>query len=378
MNANFLQSTFNNHYQKQLSHRYICNDHIIPILEKLPADFSCLEIGRSVKDEPIFSVRFGSGSLKILMWSQMHGNESTTTKAIFDLFSVISSNKNAFKSILQTCDITIIPILNPDGARVYTRVNANAIDLNRDAKDFSQPESKVLRQVFDTLKPDFCFNLHGQRTIFSVTNKNSATLSFLAPAEDKKRSVTKTRIVAMSIIANIYKYHNYQLEDQIGRYDDTYNDNCVGDTFQSLGVPTVLFEAGHFKNDYVREKTRQFIFESLCVALQEISKGIDTSVYKDYFKIPENEKFRYDVIIKNTSLNGEVTSIAIQYVEQLHKNKVQFIPQVVDLDIGSQYKGHFEIDAKGNTVLTHESKSLFQGYENDFVLINNEKYALKA
>ena len=34
------------------------------------------------------------------------------------------------------------------------------------------------------------------------------------------------------------------LPNQIGRYDDGYNDNCVGDYFQTQGTPTVLFEAG--------------------------------------------------------------------------------------------------------------------------------------
>ena len=49
--------------------------------------------------------------------------------------------------ILKACTLYIIPILNPDGAKAYTRLNANEVDLNRDAQDLSQPESKVLRAV---------------------------------------------------------------------------------------------------------------------------------------------------------------------------------------------------------------------------------------
>ena len=51
-------------------------------------------------------------------------------------------------------------MVNPDGAKLYTRVNANEVDLNRDSVNLSQPESKVLRNVFEEFKPDYCFNLH--------------------------------------------------------------------------------------------------------------------------------------------------------------------------------------------------------------------------
>src|SRR5690606_25096737 len=112
--------------------------------------------------------------------------ESTTTKAVFDLLNLFAySKEDDVKAILENCTIGIIPMLNPDGARMYTRLNANHIDLNRDAQNLTQPESKILKACFDDFKPDFCFNLHGQRTIFSAgfTNK-PATVSFLAPAQD--------------------------------------------------------------------------------------------------------------------------------------------------------------------------------------------------
>jgi murein tripeptide amidase MpaA len=38
-------------------------------------------------------------------------------------------------------------MLNPDGAKTYTRENANKVDLNRDSQDLTQPESKILRKL---------------------------------------------------------------------------------------------------------------------------------------------------------------------------------------------------------------------------------------
>ena len=50
---------------------------------------------------------------------------------------------------------------------------------------------------------------------------------------------------------------------QLGRFDDSFNINCTGDYFTSLGIPTVLFEAGHYQDDYERDEVRKFIFIAL-------------------------------------------------------------------------------------------------------------------
>ena len=156
-------------------------------------------LGNSVEARPIYGYSIGRGSNRILMWSQMHGNESTTTKALIDFWSFLKTDQA--EGILNECTFLMIPQLNPDGSEAYTRLNANAIDLNRDFIDLSQPESRLLRQIYDDFNPDYCFNLHGQRTIFSAGNTSiPATLSFLAPAADPDRSLTPGREIAMKLI----------------------------------------------------------------------------------------------------------------------------------------------------------------------------------
>ncbi len=373
---------YKTHKEKTLFHRYIFSKNIVDLLDNLPSVFNVETLGKSVLNEDIFSVTFGNGSKKILMWSQMHGNESTTTKAIFDVFNTFSVSKTNLKSILEACTIKIIPILNVDGAKLYTRLNANTIDLNRDAQNLSQPESRVLRQVFDDFKPDFCFNLHGQRTIFGVGNSGKpATVSFLAPSQDENTSVTTTRKIAMSIIVKLNTMLQSQIPNQVGIYDDAFNINCVGDTFQSLNVPSVLFEAGHFTNDYEREQTRFYIYQSLLTALFCIADDSFNDVdYKHYFNIPENKKNFYDIIIRNANVlkNGveAVLDIAIQYQEKLIDNRVHFVPKVEKISDLSLYFGHKEIDADKKPVLSNSNKSIYEGYENDFVIIGNERFSL--
>src|SRR5690606_11000171 len=92
-------------------------------------------------------------------------------------------------------------MVNPDGAALYTRENANKVDLNRDALTRTQPESVVIRQAFEHFKPDFCYNMHDQRSIFGVTGPKPATVSFLAPSYNEEREVNSNRQIAINLIS---------------------------------------------------------------------------------------------------------------------------------------------------------------------------------
>ena len=382
MQIESLKSLYKTHKEKSLFGRYIHTKNIELLLEYLPSIFKVDTIGKSVNDENIFSVTIGTGMKKVLMWSQMHGNESTTTKALFDIFNFLNDSNALSSTIINNCTLKIIPILNPDGALTYKRFNTNNIDLNRDAQDLSQPESIALRHCFDTFQPDFCFNLHGQRTIFSAGKTNNpATISFLSPAKDSSCSITKNRAIAMEIIGVMNVMLQKQIPNQIGVYDDAFNIDCVGDTFQSLNVPTILFEAGNYKNEYSREKTREYIFQSLLTALQYIALNtIKGNNYRTYFNIPKNESNFFDIIIRNAVVSLEnkeqYLDIGILYEERLVENSIEFIPIIDKITDLSKYHGHKEINANKNEVLSSDRCELKVGYENDFVLINNVKYSL--
>ena len=329
--------------------RYVTNAQVLSFLEKLPVDFIRETIGYSVEGRPIKSVTWGKGTTKVLLWSQMHGNESTTTKALFDIINLLQAQSD-ISNILGQCTLKIIFILNPDGAEVYTRVNANAIDLNRDAQKRSQPESKVLRKTYDEFKPDFCLNLHGQRTIFNVgfTSK-PATVSFLAPASNMERNISPSRELGMKLIVAMNEVLQKLIPGQVGRYDDAFNENCVGDAFQMLNTPTVLFEAGHYHGDYKRERTREFIFYALLTALKMLALDqVSNFDSKDYFTIPENNKLFFDVLIKNVQevdkSTEKVRDVGILFVETLRNGEIEFVPKVAEIGNLKGFHGHKTYD----------------------------------
>ena len=373
-------SKYNSLKAAALKNRYITNRCIEPLLTSLSNQFSQSVLGTSEGGMSIHGLQIGTGSKRILIWSQMHGNESTTTKALFDLFNYFELSDS--KALLEACTLFIIPILNPDGADAYTRLNKNQVDLNRDAKALTQSESQILRSVYKEFKPDFCFNMHGQRTIFSAGNtSNSAVLSFLSPSENDERHLTTTRQKSMEVIQVMNSALQQYLPNQIGRYDDGYNDNCVGDYFQTQGTPTVLFEAGHFPKDYNREETRKFMALALMSALDYVANnsvsGID---YKSYFDIPENDKLFYDVIVRKAQLSsdnpGIFNDIGIQYTEVLVSGSIVFKPKIVFVGDLKSKQGHFEIDADFKQVSHPDFEVLSNGNEIDFIMIEFTKNLL--
>ena len=337
-------------YQKlkiaTLQGRYVTFRDIDNFLQKIGKPGCIKLVGQSVLGTPLKSFSLGTGSKKVLMWSQMHGNESTTTKAVLDVINFLHTPSNMAEMILESCTLLILPMLNPDGAAEYTRVNANGVDLNRDAQEQSQPESKVLRKVFDRFSPDYCFNLHDQRTIFNVgSTPKPATVSFLAPAHDEERSVSASRAESMRLIVAMNADLQKRIPDQVGRYDDAFNPNCVGDTFQMTGTPTILFEAGHFPNDYNRESTREYIFYALTAALKTISENnVHTFDESLYTTIPENNKLFLDVLIHNAK--GIVSSLkdgeglGILYKEKLEDGAICFEPNIEITGDLKAYFGH--------------------------------------
>lgn len=383
MKTTEITSLYKTNKEQHLNSRYITNSHIKPLLEKLDSSFEVLEIGASVLGKSISAIKVGTGKKRLLLWSQMHGNESTTTKALFDFINALKHPDNTLGYLKEACTFYIIPILNPDGAEAYTRLNAVDVDLNRDAQTLSQPESKVLRAAYNSFKPHYCFNLHGQRTIFSVSNTNKiATVSFLSPAQDVNRTITDSRKVGMDIIAEMNTTLQELIPEQVGRYDDSFNINCVGDTFQSFNVPTILFEAGHYKNDYDRDITRFYIFSAYISAFNYISKQeVTGSNYENYFKIPENGKCFYDIIIRDANVgtdeNPSISDIGILFVEKLINKKIEFFSKIEDISILTGIYGHREINANKMRVLGSDGTALKIGVENDFVTINGNENLLK-
>jgi hypothetical protein len=345
----FLKDLFRKQKERSLFGKWITFEHIKNLFAKHQTVFEIEQLGLSEKQRPIYTLKIGSGKKRILVWSQMHGNESTATRALFDLFNCFSNaTDSTLETILKECTLVFIPMLNPDGAQAYTRVNGNNIDLNRDAVNRVAKESKLLRTILDDFDPQFCFNLHDQRTIFGVEGtKNPATISFLAPSEEETRALTNGRKQTMNVIIAMNRLLQKMIPNFVGRYTDEFYPTATGDNFQKLGYNTILIESGHYPNDYQREITREYTFYAILQGLYHIATSNTFEEYEEYAKIPNNDKIFYDVIHRYPNTKNDE---AYQYKDEIIKDKlVSKLVKVEEITVKNKI-GHHEIvfDSKKN------------------------------
>ncbi len=331
--------------EKKLRGLWISSGAIYPLITKLDRFFFKKDrLGYSGKGNPVYGITTGNGKTKILLWSQMHGDEATATKVFFDFFNYISScyhTSDVLQNILRHCQLLFIPMLNPDGADLFIRENGLNIDLNRDAKALKAPESKILHHIIENWRPDYAFNLHDQDSYYSVSGTGKpATLSFLAPAADAERSITESRKKAMRVIVAVNHFLQSKIPGQIGRYHDTYCDTCFGDRIQRTGVPTILIESGYFPGDALREETRALHFEALLEALRVISEQKFPDIYA-YHRIPVNKRNYYDLRLNNVLYHSEIQDIGIRFVYKIKNGKLKKMPDKNDIITGAALANNF-------------------------------------
>lgn len=358
--------------------RYLDYEEVSNYLRSLPPAFNLCCQGYSVLKRPIYSLTIGEGKTKVLAWSQMHGNETTSTKALLDFIDWINQDAETFRWYNQRFCLQLIPVLNPDGAVAYTRENAHHADLNRDAITLKQPEARILQKIGAHFKPDFAFNMHDQDSLYGIADANKAAiLSLLAPALDEARSIPPSRERALQLIAGIAAQINVLIPGHVGRYKDEFNPNCMGEYFQMQGVSTVLFESGHFGRDYTRDQVRKYVFNAFVSALSLLAdQAYKNQTTSSYFDIPLNTENFYDLIIRHVEREGAMVDIGLKYVEELKDGKIIFLPRVEKIGNLKGYYGHKEIEGLGQKIDGIPKKNIELNDIIDRIHINNEIFTI--
>lgn len=272
-----------------------------PLIDASPA-LRSEEIGRSAEGRPIRAVSFGEGPTRVLLWSQMHGDESTATMALADLLHLLAREPDhpLARLIGERLQVTMVPMLNPDGAERFQRRNAYGIDINRDARVLSTPEARALKGVRDRLEPEFGFNLHDQNVRTRVgTTDRTAAIALLAPPFDATRGDNVVRARAKRVAAVVRNSIEPLVGGHIARYDDTFNPRAFGDLMQQWGTSTVLIESGGWKDDPEKQYLRAVNFVAVLSALRAIAEGSYAAADPlAYESLPENGPSVSDLLIR--------------------------------------------------------------------------------
>ncbi len=347
--------------ETSLTQRRFKQKDILPLIAKRSADpaYQVRKVGSSFEGRAIQMLKIGSGTKKVLLWTQMHGDEPTATMASFDIFNFLEGKNDGFDSfralLLKNTTLYFVPMLNPDGAERYQRRTMQGIDMNRDAAALQTSEARILKGLVTELKPDFGFNLHDQSPRYSAgRSPKVAAISFLATSYDYELSVNPTRARSMQLITGMNKILQRYIPGQVARYADDHEPRGFGDNVQKWGTTLVLIESGGYVGDPEKQFIRKLNFMALLSSLGAIADGsYEKENRNHYFDIPQNGKWIYDLVVRNATVrkNGQSfkTDFGINRNEVSYANATKFFyySKIEDVgDLHPQY-GSQELDAEG-------------------------------
>jgi len=279
------------------------------------------EVGRSIEDRAIRAVTFGNGPTSAFLWSQMHGDESTASMALADILHWVAASPadDPLRRLLEDrLTVTMIPMLNPDGAERFIRHNAIGVDVNRDARGLATPEGRILKAVRDSIGADFGFNLHDQGSRTAGRDGDLVAIALLAPAADGERSWGPVRQRARHLSAVIAAALEPKIAGRIARYDDEFTPRAFGDNMQAWGTSTVLIESGELPGDPEKQELRRLNVLAILAALEAIADGsyeqIPTAHYDD---LPMNVGITDDLVLSGGLLmmdGGETFRVDVAIV----------------------------------------------------------------
>lgn len=352
-----LKNAFEKYQELSIKDRRFTHADLQPLIQKHSVQFEVNPLGKSVLGKSISSLDWGSGETKVMLWSQMHGNESTATMALFDLFNFLEGKGDKYeelrKLLKSQLQLKFIPMLNPDGADAFKRRNALDIDLNRDAISLISPEAVILKKARDDFEPEFGFNLHDQQIYYNVVNTpKQATISLLAPAYNEATDINDVRGRAMQTIASMNSLLQELIPGQVGKYDDAFEPRAFGDNIQKWGTSTILIESGGLLGDPEKQEVRKINFMLLLDALYTIAtRGYTQYSTDQYFAIPDNGFQLMDLLIEEMQVPVNGTwypiDLAIRRRETEGRAGYSFTGSVEDLGDMQIFFGLETLDAKG-------------------------------
>ncbi len=263
-------------------------------------------VGKSAEGRPLRHVAWGQGGKRVLLWSQMHGDESTASMALADLFRFLGEHPQhpLVQRLREGTTLHFLPVMNPDGAARFQRRNAQGIDINRDARALASPEARALHELRERVKPEFGFNLHDQRVGYRAGDSDRGTaIALLAPAYNEAREVNASRARAIEVAVAIRAVLEPYIGGHIAKWDDTFNPRAFGDLTSAAGVSTVLIESGGIEGDLHKQRLRKLNFLALVGALDAIATGAHAGLPRAlYEELPENGKVWADLRIVGGTL----------------------------------------------------------------------------
>ncbi|MFP8490064.1 M14 family metallopeptidase [Gracilimonas sp. Q87] len=132
--------------------------------------------GREILELEITEVNPDQTAPVLAIVGRQHPPEVTGYLASLSFLEELTSDSELAKEFRNTFVVKAFPMINPDGVDLgHWRHNAGGIDLNRDWKNFNQPETKVVRDALSWMKG------HNKRRMFYAIDFHSTNENLFYP-----------------------------------------------------------------------------------------------------------------------------------------------------------------------------------------------------
>lgn len=329
------------------------SDFLHALAESSSQQFTIAQAGASARGRVIHSLRLGSGPRRVLIWARQHGNEPDCTAGLCAAlkFLLDAAAPSPAAEILGKLDMLILPMINPDGVEKFTRVNAQQIDVNRDAIAQATPEGQALKTAHEVFQPEFCFNLHDMSARKSAGDRKRVALAFQAGPFEPRDIDNEVRLKAKTVVGKMVEAVRTCAGECFARYTADYMHRAFGDSMMRWGVSSVLIEAGGWpEKDGGDQFVRALFALSLIRGLDAVAAEEDSPHDADtYETIPFDSGGKFsDLIITGAELNAGLGLPNIRADIAIDRDKRSRIIRIGDLedDLAETRK-----DAAGLTIL---------------------------
>lgn len=129
-------------------------------------------MGQSTQGRPLYKIESRANPQAkewIVILGRQHPPEITGALALFPFVETLLSTSELAINFREKYNVLVIPNINPDGVHAGNwRFNANGLDLNRDWKNFTQIETRLINQYLEKLvlggqKIKFAIDFHSTR-----------------------------------------------------------------------------------------------------------------------------------------------------------------------------------------------------------------------
>jgi hypothetical protein len=139
--------------------------------------------GREIIELEITEISPDQKAPVLAIVGRQHPPEVTGYLASLSFMEELTSDSELAEEFRNTFVVKAFPMINPDGADLgHWRHNAGGIDLNRDWKNFNQPETKVVRDALSWMKG------HNKRIMYYAIDFHSTNENLFYPINENVKT----------------------------------------------------------------------------------------------------------------------------------------------------------------------------------------------